>query len=286
MENNNYKVYVHANKVNGKRYVGITSTPLKRRFDNGLGYSSTTIFGRAIQKYGFDGFTHYILFDNLTKQEAERIEKEYIAKWHTQDTKYGYNGTAGGEGYLQHGGSGTRLYKIWTGVQCRNHDVCEEWKDFSVFREWALSHGYDDSKRIYRYNLDGQFNPRNCKWASRSEVASHAHDKSKRLLTYNNETHTLTEWSKIVGINKQTLQYRLDELHWDIERTLSTSTCSKPRICSNQSNLPHHISKHRNKYEACVQLNDKRFRKSFNTIEEAITFRDDILDKIQKGELE
>lgn len=94
---NKYIVYVHTNKTNGKRYVGITGMALKKRWKRGSEYKGSPHFYNSIQKYGWDGFTHYILDDGLTKEEACAMEQEYIAKYKTQDRRYGYNVTSGGE---------------------------------------------------------------------------------------------------------------------------------------------------------------------------------------------
>lgn len=93
-----YTVYVHINRVNGKRYVGITSTSVERRWKNGYGYSRDLPIGRAIEKYGWDSFEHVILFTDKSEQEAKEIEKSLIHKWNTQNDLYGYNICAGGDG--------------------------------------------------------------------------------------------------------------------------------------------------------------------------------------------
>ena len=93
-----YTVYMHRNKENGKRYIGITSVEPKVRWKKGYGYSEALPIGRAFRKYGWDGFTHEVLFTELTEDEAKRIEIELIAKYHTQDDAFGYNICAGGNG--------------------------------------------------------------------------------------------------------------------------------------------------------------------------------------------
>ena len=94
-----WKVYVHINKVNGKRYVGITSKAKpEHRWNSGRGYGENTHLRGAIQKYGWDGFDHIILFDNLTEQEAKTKECELIAEWDTCNPLHGYNMTTGGDG--------------------------------------------------------------------------------------------------------------------------------------------------------------------------------------------
>lgn len=99
MKEDNYKVYVHTNLINNKKYVGITSkSKPEHRWNSGRGYQDNPHFYAAIQKYGWDNFSHEILYDGLTRSEATEKEKSMIAELHTQDTAYGYNMTTGGEG--------------------------------------------------------------------------------------------------------------------------------------------------------------------------------------------
>lgn len=98
MENlTNWCVYMHENRVNGKRYIGITSQKPTNRWQNGHGYHRCPIFYAAIQKYGWDAFRHEILYTGLTQKEAEQLEMDLIAKYDTQNREKGYNLAAGGE---------------------------------------------------------------------------------------------------------------------------------------------------------------------------------------------
>lgn len=93
----NYSLYIHTNKINGKKYIGITNQkPVSRRWSNGLGYKKSPRFFNAIIKYGWDNFYHQIIYENLTKEDAETLEKEYIKKYDTTSEQYGYNMQKGG----------------------------------------------------------------------------------------------------------------------------------------------------------------------------------------------
>jgi hypothetical protein len=76
--------------------------------------------------------------------------------------------------------SSTRIYGIWEHIiqRCENPNdrnyknyggrgvrVCSEWHDSKAFICWALSNGYDDSLSIDRINVDGDYEPGNCRWA-------------------------------------------------------------------------------------------------------------------------
>lgn len=94
-----WKVYVHINQQNGKRYVGITSKAKpEHRWNSGRGYQESPHFYSAICKYGWDGFTHLILADGLDAQTAKQMERDLIREWRTQDPACGYNQTSGGDG--------------------------------------------------------------------------------------------------------------------------------------------------------------------------------------------
>lgn len=91
-----YKVYMHI-FPNGKKYIGITMQELKARFDNGNGYKNNPM-KRAIKKYGWENIKHDLLFDNLTKDQAELKEIELISFYNTTNINYGYNLSKGGKG--------------------------------------------------------------------------------------------------------------------------------------------------------------------------------------------
>lgn len=88
-----YCVYKHT-CPNNKVYVGITSN-LNQRFRH-RDYRNNKHFYDAIQKYGWDNIKHEILYTDLTKEEAEVKEIELIAKYKSNDPKFGYNIRTGG----------------------------------------------------------------------------------------------------------------------------------------------------------------------------------------------
>jgi group I intron endonuclease len=91
-----WTVYIHINKINNKKYIGITSQTVYERWrTNGTGYKSQ-VFYNAIKKYGWENFEHTILYEQLSKKEAENKEIELIAKYKSNNKKYGYNIDNGG----------------------------------------------------------------------------------------------------------------------------------------------------------------------------------------------
>lgn len=107
-----YFVYLHLNKINKKRYYGITAeqTP-EIRWKKG--YSHNKHFFAAINKYGWDNFEHIVLYSNLNKQQAEEREAYLIALYETTNPEKGYNLTSGGGlGVTKHNEESKKLMSI------------------------------------------------------------------------------------------------------------------------------------------------------------------------------
>lgn len=92
-----YCIYKYTNKINGKLYIGQTCKTLEDRAGkNGYCYKRCVLFWRAIQKYGWDNFEPEILLNNLTKEEADKKEIEFISYYNSSNKNYGYNLSLGG----------------------------------------------------------------------------------------------------------------------------------------------------------------------------------------------
>lgn len=96
-----YKVYQIENKINGKKYVGVTKNTLNRRFSThkskALRGKSNLLFSKAILKYGPHNFTISLLeeinSDNILS--IEMAEKKWIKSLNTI-VPFGYNLSEGG----------------------------------------------------------------------------------------------------------------------------------------------------------------------------------------------
>lgn len=92
-----YALYIHTNKINGKRYVGITKQNPERRWgNNGSHYRESPHLYSAIEKYGWDNFDHEIRASGLTRDDACLLEKYYIKYFNSQNRLFGYNTLEGG----------------------------------------------------------------------------------------------------------------------------------------------------------------------------------------------
>jgi group I intron endonuclease len=91
----NYTVYKHTSP-SGKVYIGITRQRPAARWSNGTGYKHSPHFLAAVKKYGWDNIRHEILAEGLSREQAEQLEVELIAKYKATDKAYGYNIDRGG----------------------------------------------------------------------------------------------------------------------------------------------------------------------------------------------
>lgn len=123
-----YIIYRHVNKINGKSYIGQTCQKVTNRWKNGNGYvaNKQQVFYKAIQKYGWDNFTHEILESNIeTIEKANEREQYWIEHYHTwvlDPNCNGYNITQGGDGSAGRPMSNTTKQKLKKQVYCSELD--------------------------------------------------------------------------------------------------------------------------------------------------------------------
>lgn len=110
-------------------------------------------------------------------------------------------------------------YKYYGG---RGIKICSEWLDkengMMNFYNWAITNGYKDNLSIDRINVNGNYEPNNCRWATAKEQANNK--RNNHYITYNGETRTMMEWSKILGISYNQLRDRIRR-NWSIERAFN-----------------------------------------------------------------
>ena len=121
-----------------------------------------------------------------------------------------------------HGGKGTRLYECWRHMiyRCENPknqaykdygkrgiSVCEDWHDFTKFRQWAIANGYADSLTIDRIDVNGNYEPLNCRWVG-SKVQMNNRRNTKHY-EVDGKNLTMSEWSQLTGIPRSTIYNRM-----------------------------------------------------------------------------
>ena len=125
---------------------------------------------------------------------------------------------------IKHGDSHTRLYGIYSHIKdrCYNHNhihynnyggrgivVCDEWlKDYSSFKKWAFDNGYNDKLSIDRIDVNGNYEPSNCKWSTSKEQANNKRDTIK--IVYKGKLMTISELMNISGLSRYLIISRLN----------------------------------------------------------------------------
>lgn len=111
-----------------------------------------------------------------------------------------------------------RQYKDYGG---RGISVCVRW---NVFENFLADMGPRPSGRsLDRINNDGDYEPGNCRWATRTQQQRNRRDV--RPITFQGRTMLISDWAKEIGVKTNTLQSRLDVYGWTLKRAMTT----KPR---------------------------------------------------------
>lgn len=143
------------------------------------------------------------------------------------------------ESITKHGMRFTRLYNIWHGIKdrclCENATgykdyggrgikVCDEWLDFIPFSEWALENGYNDELTIDRIDVDGNYEPSNCRWADTKTQANNR--RNNVIVEYKDKKYTMAELSEKTNIPYRILSRRIEKYE-TVEEAIDTYYCNE-----------------------------------------------------------
>ena len=137
-------------------------------------------------------------------------------------------------------------YRTWKHMlyRCCNHrckeyryyggrgiTVCDRWKwgFLNFINDMGKKPFPDDS--LDRINNDGNYEPNNCRWASKTEQNRNV--RSNRLLTFNGKTQCLSAWAKEVGMERTKLTARLNR-GWSIEKALTAPADRRGRFAKSK----------------------------------------------------
>lgn len=158
-----------------------------------------------------------------------------------------------------HGGSKERLYHVWQGMRRRCESeksaeynnyggrgitVCDEWRDYSAFRDWAYLNGYDENApfgecTIDRIDVNGNYEPNNCRWITIVEQQKNKRPysewqkpkirKKTALILFDGRLVPKTDLCKQYGISVETFNYRYIKKGMSVEAALSTPKMTEGR---------------------------------------------------------
>lgn len=135
---------------------------------------------------------------------------------------------------ITHNKTNTKLYRTWQNMKrrCDNKKtksykyygekgirVCDEWlHDFMNFYNWAMQNGYKEELSIDRINVNGNYEPNNCRWV---DIETQANNKTNNhFLSYNGKTLTINQWAKELNIPRETIKSRI-KYNFSIDKILS-----------------------------------------------------------------
>ena len=125
-------------------------------------------------------------------------------------------------GKITHNKSNTSIFHTWCNMRhrCKNQNrpdykyyggrgvrVCDEWDcSFENFYSWAINNGYKEGLTIDRIDVDGNYEPSNCRWVTRYTQMNNT--RQNCYITIDGETKTAAEWGRISGIDGRLISER------------------------------------------------------------------------------
>lgn len=141
----------------------------------------------------------------------------------------------------KHGGTKNRHqtpeFRCWVGMRqrCYNQNctgfkywggkgvaICARWNGIDGFANFLADMGPKPtaSHSIDRINSDGNYEPGNCRWATRKE--QNRNTRQNRRITYAGKTQCLKDWAIELGMTFSALQHRLNDRGWSVHRAFTT----------------------------------------------------------------
>lgn len=137
-----------------------------------------------------------------------------------------------------HGKTGTRTYDTWRSIKQRCcNPKSKDWKHYGgrgikICEQWAASFSNfladmgerPDNMTIDRIDVNGNYDNKNCRWAS--DTTQSNNKRTCVYVEYNGKSQSVADWSREVGLERKTLEYRI-RTGWDVERALTTPSLIK-----------------------------------------------------------
>lgn len=137
-------------------------------------------------------------------------------------------------GRTTHGKSGTPTHRSWKSMIARCYcsgssgykhyggrgiQVCLRWRGPKGFALFLADMGErPDGMTLERIDYDGNYTPRNCRWAPQVEQVLNS--RHNRCLTHRNETLSVSQWAKRLGVRAAVIHARL-YYGWTEEESLT-----------------------------------------------------------------
>lgn len=157
----------------------------------------------------------------------------------------------------------------------RGIKICKEWEDVKNFYEWCCKSGYKEGLELDRIDVNGNYEPSNCKWATRKEQCNNMRRNIR--VEINGVSHTLSEWAEITGIRVNALQHRYHKgaRGEELIRKVNSSNTGIMGISKNKCGT----------FKVDITHKGERRIATTKTLEEAIAKKEEIIKSIEGGNL-
>lgn len=156
------------------------------------------------------------------------------------------------ESLKTHGGTHTKLYYVWRTMKSRcsnphTHSfkdyggrgisICDEWHDFRNFQDWAIKNGYKEGLQIDRIDVNGNYEPCNCRWV---DIITQARNKrNNHKVEWRGAVYTLSQIERMTGVDHRLIGKRLKR-GWDVERAITQKPIEKHRCVKLMKSIEAH----------------------------------------------
>ena len=177
-------------------------------------------------------------------QSCGCIRGEKLANWNKENRPYNPNRD-----------SNSRLYNIWQGIKgrCSNPNlyaykyyggkgvkICDEWREWKNFKEWALNNGYQEDLTIDRIDVDGDYEPSNCRWATMQvQCNNRTHN---HYITYDGRTQSLSDWCRELNLDYDRTKQRINACGMTPEQAFTLPKYYTQKYCHNDASERANIS--------------------------------------------
>lgn len=166
------------------------------------------------------------------------VHQQNLISGHTKSCGC-YNREIAVERNTIHGDTNTRIYHIWHDMMYRCYGekhksyylyggkgitVCEEWKEYQNFKNWAIGNGYADDLSIDRKDNEKGYEPSNCRWATDLQQANNT--SRNKLYVINGKSDTIANLCRKYNVSYATASSRIRR-GWDIKAALETPVKKK-----------------------------------------------------------
>lgn len=204
-------VYIHTNKINGKKYVGQTTLKLEVRWGNNGSSYKGQVFYSAIQKYGWKNFEHEVF--EICDYLLDFMEIYLIQLYDTMNPEKGYNCESGGNKNKRFSEErNRRLSEARKGKPSPNKGkkLSEERKRKNSETHKGLKHSEESKRKISIANKGRERSEEQKRRMSEARKGKHPSEEHRRKNSETHRGHCVSEETKkkIASTKRETMRLK------------------------------------------------------------------------------